>query len=119
MSIKRAEPRRALDETRREASRAKCARELLQAPLDSDAGEDHEMSEDASKLHACLLLLEPEKRAAIVPSLLVDDAHSQKRRVDPDALGREVARLHQQGKYAQAVEPAKRLLAIAPLQRGS
>ena len=66
MSIKRAEPRRALDETRREASRAKCARELLQAPLDSDAGEDHEMSEDASKLHACLLLLEPEKRAAIV-----------------------------------------------------
>jgi RNA polymerase sigma-70 factor (ECF subfamily) len=56
----------ALDEGRREASRAKCARELLQAPLDSDAGEDHEMSEDASKLHACLLLLEPEKRAAIV-----------------------------------------------------
>lgn len=56
----------ALDELRREASLAKCTRQLFEAPLDGSASDDHAIWEDSSRLHGCLLRLEPEKREVIV-----------------------------------------------------
>ena len=56
----------ALDEIRRNKYCAVCSSQLLEACFDSEVGDDHTRTEDASSLYACLSLLGPEMRELIV-----------------------------------------------------